>query len=251
MAVKRRRAARLSTFNLMDRPAVIVMAKAPRAGAVKTRLAPPLTHEDAARLAACLFADTCALARSVAEELCVAYAPADGRALLEESLRAALPEDSLSGVRWLEQRGEDLGERLTDVSARAFAEGLGPLLLIGADSPTLPPQFLSAALEGLVNDAADVALGPTEDGGYYAVGLRAPAPGLFDSIEWSTPRAYAQTARNAARLGLRLLELPPWYDVDTHADLSRLRAELSDDEEARRRARLTYGWLLEGGAEGV
>jgi glycosyltransferase A (GT-A) superfamily protein (DUF2064 family) len=73
--------------------------------------------------------------------------------------------------------------------------------------------------------------------------MREPAPGLFDSVEWSTPRAYAQTARNAARPGLRLLELPPWYDVDTPADLLRLRAELDGDEAARRRAPSTCAWL--------
>jgi hypothetical protein len=120
---------------------------------------------------------------------------------------------------------------------------LGPLLFLGADSPTLPPHNLSAALEGLAAGSADVALGGTDDGGYYAVGLRAPARGLFDSVEWSTPRAYAQTARNAARLGLRLLELPRWYDVDTPADLRRLRRELEEDEDARRRAPSTRRWM--------
>jgi hypothetical protein len=136
-----------------------------------------------------------------------------------------------------------LGERLDGVAERAFAEGLGPLLFVGADSPTLPPGFLVAALEGLADGGADVALGATEDGGYYAVGLREPAPGLFERIEWSTPRAYAQTAHNAARLRLRLLELPPWYDVDTPEDLARLRAELDADPQARRRASATDKWL--------
>jgi glycosyltransferase A (GT-A) superfamily protein (DUF2064 family) len=149
----------------------------------------------------------------------------------------------LRGVRWLEQRGADLGERLAGVSERAFREGFGPLLLIGADSPTLPPNFLATALEELAGGRADVALGATEDGGYYAVALRTHARGLFDSVEWSTPRAYAQTARNAARLNLRLLELPLWYDVDTHADLARLRAELDADENACRRAPATCAWL--------
>ena len=227
----------------MTSPAVIVVAKAPRPGEAKTRLAPPLTRGEAARLAACLFADTVSLALGLASEVVVAYAPADGRAALEETLRGALLEEALSDVRWLEQRGEDLGERLAGVVERAFAEGLGPLLLVGADSPTLPPAFLASALEELAGGRADVALGPTEDGGYYAVGLREPAPGLFERVEWSTPRAYAQTAANAARLGLRLSELPPWYDVDTHADLRRLRAELSADEDARRRAPLTHEWV--------
>jgi hypothetical protein len=227
----------------MSAPAVIVMAKAPRAGEAKTRLAPPLTREEAASLAACLFSDTVSTALGVAARVVVAYAPADGRPCLEEALRAGLRREVLSDVRWLEQRGDGLGERLEGVAGRAFGEGLGPLLFIGADSPTLPPDFLDAALEGLAGVRADVALGATEDGGYYAVGMREPAPGLFDSIEWSTPRAYAQTARNAARLGLRLMELPPWYDVDTPEDLARLRAELEDDEDARRRAPSTYNWL--------
>jgi uncharacterized protein len=227
----------------MSSPAVIVMAKAPRAGEAKTRLAPPLTREEAASLAACLFSDTVSTALGTGARVAVAYAPSDGRPCLEEALRAALSEEVLSDVRWLEQRGAGLGARLEGVSGRAFGEGLGPLLFIGADSPTLPPDFLNAALEGLSGGRADAALGATEDGGYYAVGMREPAPGLFDSIEWSTPRAYAQTAHNAARLGLRLLELPPWYDVDTSADLARLRAELAADEGARRRAPSTCNWL--------
>ncbi len=227
----------------MSNPAIIIMAKAPRAGEAKTRLAPPLKREEAARLAACLFADTVALALRLSAAVVVAYAPADGRAPLAESLRAASGDRSWDKVLWFEQRGEGLGERLDGVVERASSRGFGPLLLVGADSPTLPPEFLAAALEGLAAGRGDVALGPTDDGGYYAVGVRRPAPWLFDSVEWSTPRAYAQTARNAARLNLRLLELPPWYDVDTPADLARLRAELSADEAARLRAPATSEWL--------
>lgn len=234
----------------MPLPAVIVMAKAPRPGGVKTRLVPPLDAPEAARLAACFFADTVSLALRVAGRVVVAYAPAGGRASLEDALSAAVHEDALregihggGGVLWLEQLGDDLGERLDGVVVRAAALGLGPLLVVGADSPTLPPAFLAAALEGLAGGRADVALGPTDDGGYYAVGLREPARGLFDAVEWSTPRAYAQTARNAVRAGLRLLELPRWYDVDTPSDLFRLRAELSADEAARRRAPSTYEYL--------
>lgn len=227
----------------MSTPAIIVMAKAPRAGEAKTRLAPPLTHAEAAHLAACMFADTVSAALTVGAAVVVAYAPADGRAALEEALRLTLNEEASGGLHWLEQQGEGLSERLEGVAARAFAGGFGPLLFVGADSPTLPPGCLAAALEMFRRGRADVALGPTEDGGYYAVGMRVPAAGLFYSVEWSTPLAYEQTARNAERRGLRLLELPPWYDVDTPADLERLRAELSTDEEARRRAPSTCEWL--------
>jgi rSAM/selenodomain-associated transferase 1 len=220
----------------MSRRAIIIMAKAPRAGEAKTRLAPPLTPDEAAALAACFFADAVSLARRVTREVVVAYAPADARARLEELAHGAV-------ALWLEQEGADLGARLSSVVARAAALDFGPLVLIGADSPTLPPPVLTSALDALAQGHADAALGPAEDGGFYAVGLRAPAPGLFDHVEWSTPRAYAQTARNAARLGLRLLELPRWYDVDTPADLLRLRAEFAADEHARRRAPATYEWL--------
>jgi rSAM/selenodomain-associated transferase 1 len=220
----------------MPRPAVIIMAKAPRAGEAKTRLAPPLTPDEAAALAACFFADAVSLARRVAGETVVAYAPADGRAMLEDILRGGC-------MLWLEQRGDSLGERLAGVVERAAALALSPLVVVGTDSPTLPSSFLATAFDALALGPADVALGPAEDGGFYAVGLRLPAPGLFDAVEWSTPRAYAQTARNAARLGLRLLELPRWYDVDTPADLVRLREELAADEDARRRAPATYEWM--------
>jgi rSAM/selenodomain-associated transferase 1 len=227
----------------MSRPALIVMAKAPRAGEAKTRLTPPLSPREAALLASCFFADTVSLALGVGAQVVVAYAPADGRAALEAALRGHAP--GAGGLRWLEQPGGGLGERLAGVVERAFAAGFGPLLLVGADSPTLPPGFLAPALEALSSGRADAALGPADDGGYYAVGVREPAAGLFDAVEWGTPRAYAQTARNAARLGLRLFEMPRWYDVDTHSDLLRLGAELDADEAARRRAAATHRWLRE------
>src|SRR5215203_4901959 len=111
----------------MSNPAIIVMAKAPRPGEAKTRLTPPLTSEEAASLAACLFADTVALTLRVGAAVVVAYAPADGRAPLEENLFAALGEQSPGRVLWLEQRGGDLGERLDGVVACASSRGFGPL----------------------------------------------------------------------------------------------------------------------------
>ncbi len=217
-------------------PVVVVMVKAPRAGLVKTRLVPPLTPERAAALAACFARDAVGCAGASGAEVVIAYTPADGRATLE----ALLP----GGLGWLCQRGRDLGERLEDAAARLFAEGRGPVVFVGTDSPTLPPSYVAEGLAALRDDEADVALGPTEDGGYYLVGLRAAAPGLFHNIAWSTPRAYADTVHAAARLGLRLCELPAWYDVDTHADLARLRAELAADPEARRRAPATTSFLF-------
>jgi rSAM/selenodomain-associated transferase 1 len=220
-----------------SQPAVIIMAKGPRAGEAKTRLAPLLSAEESAALAGCLFADVAACARKIAPEVIVAYAPAGGRELLEPLLPPG------AAAWWLEQRGADLGERLSFVLERAWAAGFGPLVVLGSDSPTLPPEYVAEAFGALATGDHDIVLGPTDDGGYYLVGLRAPAPRLFERIEWSTPRAYQQTADNAARLKLRLRELPRWYDVDTPSDLLRLRAELVRDGEARNRAPATHAWL--------
>jgi rSAM/selenodomain-associated transferase 1 len=219
----------------MIRPAGVLMMKAPLAGFVKTRLAPPLKAEEAAALAGCFARDAARCALEAGGEVVIAYAPAAGRATLEP----LLPSCS----HWVEQKGDGLGARLEAVAAEVFRSGFGPVAVAGADSPTLPPSYVSRALAALAAGDADIALGPTEDGGYYLVGLRRPAPGLFRNVEWSTPRAYAQTARNAAALGLRLLELPRWYDVDTPEDLARLRAELFGGEAARVRAPATYEWM--------
>lgn len=214
----------------------VVMVKAPRAGAVKTRLVPPLTGVEAASLASAFARDTLASVRRVVSEVVVAYAPDDGRAALE-----AVLEDE--GLLWFAQRGEDLGARIESAASFAFESSRGPVVIVGTDSPTMPPTFVARALASLSAGDADVALGPTEDGGYYLVGLRDSFEGLFRDVEWSTPRVYGQTESNASRLGLRVLELPRWYDVDTSADLLRLRDELLSDEEARARAPHAREWL--------
>ncbi|MEA2175397.1 MAG: uncharacterized protein QOD00_2989 [Blastocatellia bacterium] len=201
----------------MSRPVVILMVKAPRAGEAKTRLAPAVSFEEAAALAARFARDALAHAREVARDVIVAYTPSDGRALLAELLTGP--------IIWREQEGADLGARLEAIAAHAAALLYSPLLIMGTDSPTLPTSFTIMARDALAAGQADIALGPTEDGGYYLVGLRHPVPGLFQNIEWSTPRAFQQTAANAARLNLRLLTLPPWYDIDTPQDLARFQQE--------------------------
>ena len=214
----------------------VVMVKAPRAGEVKTRLVPPLTGAEASSLASSFARDTVESVRRVASEVVIAYAPDDGRDVLEAVLGG-------EGLLWFAQRGEDLGARIESASAFAFERTSSPVIVIGTDSPTMPPTFVGRAFASLSARESDVALGPTEDGGYYLVGLRQPFPGLFRNVEWSTPRVYRQTALNASRLALRVLELPRWYDVDTSADLLRLRGELLSDEAARARAPHTCEWI--------
>lgn len=222
----------------MSRPVVIVMVKAPRAGFVKTRLSSALSEEDAATLAVCFVQDVVKSVGQITDDLIIAYAPSDGRATLEAILKQ-------KRLLWFEQRGANLGERLEQIAAQAFDMGFSPLIFIGTDSPTLPTEFINEGIQSLASNESDIALGPTEDGGYYLVGLRQPAPGIFQNIAWSTSETFAQTARNAKRLNLRLLELPLWYDVDTYADLLRLRNEIFSNNHAQQRANTTYQWLSE------
>ena len=179
-----------------------VFAKAPVPGRVKTRLRPVLDEEQAARLAAAFVRDTLLKAAQLGPPVTVYYA--GDRALL---VPLAPPN-----VRWAEQGGGDLGARMACVPA--------PCLILGADSPHLPLSLLSAALAAV--PLHDVVLGPAEDGGYFLIGLRAPQPALFDGIAWSTETVLAQTLARADALGLTVHQTPPWYDLDTPADLRRL-----------------------------
>ena len=216
-------------------PIVLIMAKSPQAGRVKTRLLPFLSPDEAAALAACFVQDVVAGALSLTPNVLVAYAPAEGRATLE----ALLPSDLL----WALQEGSDLGARMQSVLEAASRQGFSPLIMLGTDSPTLPQVYLSDAVELLESRKAEVVLGPTDDGGYYLIGLPQPLPGLLANVAWSTPNALTDTLRNAAALGRRTSLLPPWYDVDTPNDFQRLQAEFSVNPAIGKRAPQTYYWI--------
>jgi uncharacterized protein len=195
-----------------------IMAKAPRVGAVKTRLCPPLRAPEAAELARCFLLDTVDRVRMVAGvRPIMAYAPVEAQGQFEE----AAP-----GFALIAQRGGDLGERQLHLVEDVLALGLQAALVIGTDSPTLPRECLDEAVSLVMAADVDVVLGPTEDGGYYLIGMRAPCPALFEHMPWSTPTVLGRTLERAQRLGLRVACLPTWFDVDTGADLERLRVEL-------------------------
>jgi len=202
-----------------SRVALCIVAKAPEAGRVKTRLCPPLSPDEAAELSRCFIRDKVAQVREVARaEPFVAYAP-------ENALDAF--QELAAGFTLLPQRGGDLTARLLSVLERLFAEGFQAAVLIDSDTPTLPTALLERAVTLLASHEHDLVLGPSEDGGYYLIGLRRTHPELFEGIAWSTPVVFEETLRRARALGLRALRLPPWYDVDTGADLARLTAELA------------------------
>lgn len=202
----------------MSRSAVVLFAKAPRPGAVKTRLCPPLSPTMAARLYRCFLLDALDRVRTVdGTTPAVAYAPRRSRRFFA----AARP-----GMLLIPQTGADLGARMAGVFQRLFGQGFEAVVLIGADSPTLPPDYLRRAIRALDDVGVDGVIGPSEDGGYYLIGLRQPCPELFAGIAWSTARVMDQTLARARRSGRRLRTLPAWYDVDTVEDLRRLAAEL-------------------------
>ncbi len=202
----------------MTAPAVVVvMAKAPRPGLVKTRLAPPLSLEQAARLYARLLADvldtTAAFARELSLAPVVAVHPSDACA---EIARSAPPD-----FRVVPQRGRDLAARMAWAVREEAAGGAPAVLLRGSDSPVLDGRTVGEALDEL--DRADLVLCPDRDGGYNLVGLRRPVPGLFDH-PMSTREVLEDTLANARRLGLRARVRPPSFDLDTIGDLRWLAA---------------------------
>ncbi len=118
----------------------------------------------------------------------------------------------------------DLGRRLARATGRALSAGAVGVLLLGADSPTLPVSFLTRAVADLPEH--DAVLGPCEDGGYYLLGLRWPLPVLFERIDWGGACVADQTRQRAAEAGIDLCELPTWYDLDRFDDVKRAAQDL-------------------------
>ncbi|MCB5183177.1 TIGR04282 family arsenosugar biosynthesis glycosyltransferase [Streptomyces antimicrobicus] len=186
---------------------VLVIAKEPVAGRVKTRLTPPFTPAEAAALAEASLVDTLRA---------VAATPADRRVLVLDGAPGAwLP----SGVEVVPQCAGGLDERL----AAAFAGCTGPTVLIGMDTPQVTPQLLSQALDF---DHYDAWLGPAEDGGFWALGLAAPDPSLLLGVPMSTPETGRVQRERLHAAGLRTGHLPVLRDVDTARDAAAVAADV-------------------------
>jgi hypothetical protein len=204
----------------MSDAALAIMAKLPAAGQAKSRLSPPLTPAQAAMLYEAMLLDTIELAaRLKGVQLVIAITPPDTAAYFR---RVSPPETALLPVT-----GADIGECLSQTLGQLLRAGYSRALALNSDGPTLPITYLRRALTELKARETDIVLGPSEDGGYYLIGLKQPHPGLFQGIAWSTDRVMGQTLNRADALGLRVTQLPRWYDVDTADDLERLQAELA------------------------
>lgn len=216
------------------KPAIIIMAKVPRAGTVKTRLQSVLSAEKCAALASAFLADALEKAQAVCPNIILAYSPAGESALLKNVVS---PDIIL-----IEQTGANLGEKMECAFRFAFGTH-APVVMIGTDSPTFPARYLVDALDAL-EKTAEIVLGKSTDGGFYLIGLQKPIPNLFDRIAWSTPLVFEQITGNLKTLGIENLHLlPEHYDVDTPADFSVLKREIFADEAARKSAEKTYRWL--------
>jgi len=213
---------RVSDGGLAGVCALAVMAKAPRVGKVKTRLAPALGFEGSAAINVCFLMDTARNIADVAAEGSAAglvcYTPVGDEAAFD----GLLPE----GFLLIAQRGDGFGERLLAAAEDILACGFGAVCLIDSDSPTLPAAALEKAVEALARPGDRVVLGGSDDGGYYLIGLKRAHAAVFERITWSTASVYAETVERCAETGLELVELPVWYDVDDAATLAVLEAEL-------------------------
>ena len=224
--------------------ALAVMTKAPQAGRVKTRLVPPLTPEEAAELNKCFLRDTAAAislscsgglrppnalqarSHSGAHRASLQYA-AHGVAVYtpigaESAYTDILPAD----FSLLPQRGDGFGERLYFATEDLFKCGFESVCLIDSDSPTVSAANFERAVELLASPNDRIVLGPSDDGGYYLIGLKQPHREMFEKIDWSTERVLNQTIQRATAIELEVKLLPTGYDVDDGESLRRLSDEL-------------------------
>jgi rSAM/selenodomain-associated transferase 1 len=219
-----------------DQVAVAIVCKTPRAGLSKTRLSPPLHPDECAAISACFIQD---LAKTIA--LLTDDGDAIGYALYtpigsETALRELLPRD----FRLMPQYEGDFGERLLHGADDLLRSHAG-VLLINSDSPTLPLAILRAAVDA-VRSGDNVVLSPAHDGGYTLIGLSNLHARLFEDIPWSTSAVHRRTVERAAEIGLPVVDVPGWYDVDDEASL-----RLLEDEFAGRAPAFALG----SGAEAV
>ena len=217
---------------MKPRSCVVVFAKSPRLGAVKTRFTPPLSARQALELHRACLLGTLRVVLSLPSTI--------EKALYwsgKESFH--LPRGWRPKLVVRRQRGMDLGARMSNAIAELLERGYERVMIIGSDHPTLARARLLEALRRL--ERAEVALGPSLDGGYYLVACRRWIPAMFQEISWGTSRVFRSTRARLARLGVRLSILEPWYDVDRPSDLARARRNL-----ARRPKDRTYPIELTG-----
>ena len=203
------------------------MTKAPQPGRVKTRLTPPLTSEEAAALNICFLRDTSAAITHASDRArgVGVYTPVGQ----ETAYAGILPEH----FYLIAQRGESFGERLSNAAADLLDVGFRACCLIDSDSPTVTANAFRAAVDELLRDEEQIVIGPSDDGGYYLIGMQRLHRRLFEDIDWSTERVLSQTIGRAREIGFEPVMLPAFYDIDDRATLRRLCSDLFDGHDAQ------------------
>lgn len=214
---------------------IAFMAKASAPGRAKTRLVPPLTFEEAAVLNTAFLQDVAdnvlLAARDCDRPGGIAGYAAYGPPGSEDFFRRTLP----GGIGLIEAWRQNFGDCLLHTIEQIFARGHASAVVLNSDSPTLPTAFLVETAAALAQPGDRAVLGPSSDGGYYLLGLKTAHRHMFENIAWSTEQVAKQTLERAREIGLDVHRLPVWYDVDDVDGLRRLRAELSDRPDVRRR----------------
>jgi rSAM/selenodomain-associated transferase 1 len=200
--------------------ALAVMAKAPLAGQVKTRLMPALSAAEAAALARALLLDQLRHLAAIADaDLYLAFAPVTERGLFQDM---APP-----GFGLFPQQGADLGARMANVFDTLHSVGYRNIVLIGGDLAPVPLEIFARAFALLDNQLQRVVFGPSRDGGYYLVGCNQPTPPIFEGMSWSHGEVLAQALAVLASLKIDAHLLPIWFDIDTVDDLRHLQSVLN------------------------
>jgi rSAM/selenodomain-associated transferase 1 len=201
---------------------IAFMAKASAPGRAKTRLVPPLTFEEAAALNTAFLQDVADNVLQAARDADIAGYAAFGPPGSEDFFQRTLPP----AIGLIEAWWPDFGDCLLRTIAHILGCGHASAVVLNSDSPTLPTALLVETAEVLARPGDRAVLGPSSDGGYYLLGLKAAHRHMFADIAWSTERVAQQTLERAREIGLEVHRLPVWYDVDDVEGLQRLRAEL-------------------------
>lgn len=243
--------------------ALIVFAKPPVPGRVKTRLTPPLSPEDAAHLYGAFLQDALDQYQGLGVTIRLflafdGFPPGTGIPVQDGDRCAQWGNMSAHWgdmyPRWVgenvfRQKGEGLGERMRQAFEETFAAGYRRVILIGTDHPTLPSAWIQEGFS-LLDGQGAVVLGPTGDGGFYLIGMNESFSQVFEGMTYSHEAVFEQTAARVASCGASLQTLPEWYDVDTFDDLKRLAADMRRESTGAMRTRAML-WCLSERYEGL
>lgn len=195
----------------MTRKGLIIFAREPLPGTVKTRLAATIGNEVSAELYQAMLLDVLEASRKLTDVETVIFWDCEDKSLpqLAECYRC----------RSRRQGDGELGQRMQTAFAEMFSDGFSRCCIIGSDAPDLPLAYLQQAFDLLESDSTDTVFGPSSDGGYYLLGLKRVIPQLFTGIAWSTPLVLDQSLTASQTAGVTTALLPEWHDIDTLQDL--------------------------------